>query len=299
MQRPEFLKRGDRVIVISPSGKIDREIVKRGMAVLSEWGLNAVCGVSCNSEYGRFAGDDNARLSDLKEALLSGDIKAVFCSRGGYGAVRLLEGISDETIAFSPKWLVGYSDISLLHAAFRKAGVVSLHAPMMKHLAEEKNDLSSKLLREMLFGDFTGYSSEGHVLNRQGHATGTLFGGNLSVLFGLRGTPYDQIKKGDILFVEDTGERPYHIERMFYNLKLSGLLASLSGLIVGQFTDYKEDLSIGMTVYEMINEMVRDYDYPVCFNYPVGHVKNNWPMPEGMEMNLTVTKDKVVLEAVK
>ncbi len=295
MQIPEFLKAGDKVMLISPSGKIEEEIVKRGMNVLSDWGLDPIRGMACLSRCGRFAGDDNARFSDLESALLSENIKAVFCSRGGYGAVRLLEKISDKMISSLPKWLIGYSDITLLHAAFRKAGIISLHAPMMKHLAEEKDDISSNMLRDILFGNFISYTIEKHVLNRQGNACGTLFGGNLSVLLGLRGTPYDQIKKGDILFVEDIGERPYHLERMFYNLKLGGVLESLSGLIVGQFTDYKEDLSMGMTVYEMISNMIKDYGYPVCFNFPIGHVKNNWPMLEGMKMNLVVTERNVVL----
>lgn len=295
MHIPQFLTPGDKVLVVSPSGKIDGEIVDRGMTVLSKWGLVPVCGTSCKSSCGRFAGDDDARFLDLKNALSSADVKAVFCSRGGYGAVRLLERLSDDMIAARPKWLVGYSDITLLHAAFRKAGIVSLHAPMMKHLAEDKDDRASGLLRDMLFGKWPAYTVEGHPLNRPGTAVAPLFGGNLSVLSGLRGTPFDVIKKGDILFVEDIAERPYHVERMFYNLKLSGVLPSLSGLIVGQFTDYVEDSSLGMTVYEMIRNMVAAYDYPVCFGFPVGHVKDNFPMPEGMPVRLSVTAKRVVL----
>lgn len=295
MYIPEFLKQGDKVMVVSPSGKIDSEIVDRGMAVLAEWGLDPVCGCSGKSVCGRFAGDDKARFLDLKDAWQSDEIKAVFCSRGGYGAIRLLDKITDDMIAARPKWFVGYSDITLLHAAHRRAGVVSLHAPMMKHLAEDKNDRASGLLREVLFGRFSGYTVPGHPLNRPGSTVGPLFGGNLSVLSGLRGTPYDQIKEGDILFVEDIAERPYHLERMFYNLKLGGVLRSLSGLIVGRFTDYEEDCSLGMTVYEMIKNMVAEYDYPVCFGFPVGHVKENFPMPEGMPVQLSVTTEQVAL----
>ena len=179
MQIPEFLKTGDKVMVISPSGKIEEEIVKKGMDVLSDWGLDPIPGMACLSRCGRFAGDDNVRFSDLKSALFSENIKAIFCSRGGYGAVRLLDKISDKMIFSLPKWLIGYSDITLLHAAFRKAGIISLHAPMMKHLAEEKDDVSSNMLRDILFGNFVSYTVGKHVLNRQGNACGTLFGAHI------------------------------------------------------------------------------------------------------------------------
>lgn len=296
MQRPDFLTTGDRIMIVSPSGKVDPGYVEGAMQTFREWGFDPVAGEFALSECGRFAGDDKSRLYDLQEVLCDDKVKAIFCSRGGYGAIRLLDEISSEWISDRPKWLIGYSDITALHALFRREGVMSLHAPMAKHLTVDKEDEASHALRNFLLGNQSGYGVDGHPLNHPGWAEGVLFGGNLSVLFGLRGTLYDQIKPGDILFIEDIAERPYHIERMMYNLRMGGILENLSGLIVGRFTDYEEDLSMGRTLYETISEMTRSYGYPVCFGFPVGHVSRNLPMPEGAKTRLSVEKDRVELK---
>ncbi|MCP9612411.1 S66 peptidase family protein [Coprobacter tertius] len=298
MKRPEYLKQGDKIAIISPSGKVERRYIEGAERTLREWGLEPIIAMHCLSECGRFAGKDEARLQDLKEVLCNPSIRAVLCSRGGYGAIRLLEKIDTSWISDNPKWLIGYSDISALHAIFRKAGVISLHAPMAKHLTDNSDNMPAIVMRDLLFGKWPVYRTKTHPLNRFGKSEGTLFGGNLSVLFGLRGTPYDQISEGDILFIEDIAERPYHLERMMYNLKMSGILSKLSGFIVGKFTDYEEDLSIGKTVYEMMAEMVAPYDYPVCFDFPIGHVPMNFPIPESAEAQLTVSENGAVLKII-
>ena len=298
MKRPEYLKQGDKIAIISPSGKVERRYIEGAERTLREWGLEPIIAMHCLSECGRFAGKDEARLQDLKEVLCNPSIRAVLCSRGGYGAIRLLEKIDTSWISDNPKWLIGYSDISALHAIFRKAGVISLHAPMAKHLTDNSDNMPAIVMRDLLFGKWPVYRTKTHPLNRFGKSEGMLFGGNLSVLFGLRGTPYDQISEGDILFIEDIAERPYHLERMMYNLKMSGILSKLSGFIVGKFTDYEEDLSIGKTVYEMMAEMVAPYDYPVCFDFPIGHVPMNFPIPESAEAQLTVSENGAVLKII-
>lgn len=297
MIAPSPLRPGDRVCIISPSSNISEKIVIGQKARLESWGLQVEIAPHALGSYHKFSGTVAQRLADIQQAFDNPEIRAVFCSRGGYGAVHLLEHLDLTAFSRSPKWLVGFSDITALHNLLQRNGFQSLHAPMGRHLAEEAADQPQTVeLRDTLFGNpHTVTQKEGHKLNLSGTAEGILRGGNLSVFYGLRGTPYDIPAPGTILVIEDVGERPYHIERMMYNLKLGGLLPRLSGLIVGQFTEYVEDNAIGCTVYEMIHEMVRPYGYPVCFNFPVGHVPCNTPLILGASYKLTVKKGHVEL----
>lgn len=299
MQKPDALTSGDTVMIVSPASVIDVSLIEWAERVLAGWGLKVVRGKYCEGHCGSFSGTIEERLYDFREALLNPEVKAIICSRGGYGAVHLLSLIDPELINRNPKWMIGFSDISALHAAFLSAGVMSLHASMCKHLTEEPVDHPvTCLIRDILFGTMPGYVVPGHQLNRPGGAEGVLCGGNLAVLCGLLRTPYDIFQRGRILFVEDIAEKPYKLERMFYNLKLSGILKELSGLIVGQFTEYEEDPGLGYTVYEMISDMVKEYDYPVCFGFPAGHVCNNYPLIEGAFVNYSVTNKSVMLNFV-
>lgn len=293
---PPFLNNGDLVTIISPSGKIDSNFLKGAKKRLESWGLKVIIAKHAASEHGRFAGSTRQRLEDLQNALDCNKSKAILCSRGGYGAVHLIDKLNFDKFNANPKWLLGYSDITLLHALMQKNGYRSIHSLMARHLAvEDKDDVNSLHLKNILFGQIPSYYSPKHKLNIKGKNVGVLKGGNLSVLYGLRGTPYDLQPKGTILFLEDIGERPYHIDRMMNNLKLGGVLENLSGLIVGQFTEYEEDLSIGKEVYDMIAELTAPYGYPVCFNFPVGHVTNNVPLICGAEVELDVTQNGATL----
>lgn len=287
---PPPLRSGDKIMIVSPAGKVDSGFVSGAEKRLKGWGFAPVRGKHCTGEYGRFSGTLNERLDDLSAALSDPSVKAVLCSRGGYGAVQLLDRLDLGKLMPEPKWLIGYSDITLLHACFGAAGVASLHGPMCRHLCEAgENDVASARLKDILSGVFPEYRLPVHPFNRCGDASGRLAGGNLSVLQGLRGTRFDFDPAGTILFLEDIGEAPYRIERMLYNLKLSGVFSELVGLIVGQFTNYDEDLSLGHTIYEMIAGMVGGYDYPVCFDFPVGHVTANYPLIQGAGTRLSVT----------
>ena len=289
IQFPPYLQEGDRVTIISPAGKIDKNFLKDAKKTLESWGLEVVISKHAAGEAGRFSGSVKQRTADLQWAMDDESTKAILCSRGGYGAIHLIDQIDFTKFRENPKWLLGYSDITLLHELLQYNGFASVHSPMARHLSvEPKDDVCSLHLKNLLFGELPTYQSPKHKLNIKGTAKGTLRGGNLSVLYGLRGTPYDFPAEGTILFIEDIGERPYHIDRMMNNLKLGGVLEKLSGLIVGQFTEYEEDLSIGKEVYEMIADMVTPYGYPVCFNFPVGHVVNNVPLICGCETELTV-----------
>ena len=195
--------------------------------------------------------------------------------------------------------MLGFSDITALHNLFQKNGYASLHSLMARHLTvEPEEDPCVAYLKDILFGNLPVYTCEKHKLNRQGTAEGILRGGNMAVAYGLRGTPYDIPAEGTILFLEDVSERPHAIERMMYNLKLGGVLEKLSGLIIGQFTEYEEDCSLGKELYPALADLVKEYDYPVCFNFPVGHVTHNLPLINGAKVELTVGKKNVELKFI-
>ena len=299
---PPYLHEGDRVVILSPSGKIDKAFLKGARKRLESWGLEVVMARHAGSSCGTYAGSIRQRLEDLQEAMDDEKAKVIFCSRGGYGAVHLVDKLDFSRFSRHPKWLVGFSDITALHNVFQANGFTSLHAPMARHLTvEPEDDFCTQALRGILFGAATtaeggfSYTCEAHKLNHQGTAEGILRGGNFAVFNGLRGTPYDIPPAGTMLFIEDVGERPHAIERMMYNLKLGGVLERLSGLIIGQFTEYEEKKQLGKELYAALADVVKDYDYPVCFNFPVGHVTMNLPLVCGAAVTLEVGRKEVKL----
>lgn len=291
---PRPLKQGDSVAIVSPASKIDTKLVDGACATLESWGFRPVVGSCCKGECGSFSGTVGQRLGDLRAALENPDVRAVLCSRGGYGVVQMIEHFRDSMWNNDPKWLIGFSDISALHAVSVHAGVVSVHASMCKLLTEHPDCQCSHTLHDILTGKLPDYEVAGDERNREGNVSGTVTGGNLAVLSGLISTPYDLLKKDHILFIEDISEAIYRVERMLYTLRLNGTLARTKALIVGQFTDYKPSVD-HQCMYDMIEKMVADYDFPVAYNFPVGHVDYNLPILEGAQANLTVTKDKVRL----
>lgn len=285
---PPYLQEGDRIIILSPSGKIDKAFLKGACERLESWGLEVVLAKHAGGADGRYAGTIKQRLGDLQAALDDERAKAILCSRGGYGAVHLVDKLDLTKFRRHPKWLIGFSDITVFHNLLQANGFVSLHAPMARHLTvEPADDFCTQTLRKILGGCFASeasplaYTCPSHPLNHPGKGEGILRGGNLAVFYGLRGTPYDIPAEGTILFIEDVGERPHAIERMLYNLKLGGVLAKLSGLVIGQFTEYEEDHSLGKDLYGAMADLLREYHYPVCFNFPVGHVSRNLPLLSG------------------
>lgn len=291
---PRPLKQGDSVAIVSPASKIDAKLVDGACATLEAWGFRHVVGSCCKGECGSFSGTVGQRLGDLRAALENPDVRAVLCSRGGYGVVQMIEHFRDSMWSNDPKWLIGFSDISALHAVSVHAGVVSVHASMCKLLTEHPDCQCSHTLHDILTGKLPDYEVAGDERNREGSVSGTVTGGNLAVLSGLISTPYDLLKKDHILFIEDISEAIYRVERMLYTLRLNGTLARTKALIVGQFTDYKPSVD-HQCMYDMIEKMVADYDFPVAYNFPVGHVDYNLPILEGAQADLTVTKDKVRL----
>ena len=299
MKRPPFLKLNDRAVIVSPSGNVSPAYVNKAKDILEEWGLIVSISENALRETGRFSGFIEQRLADLQAAMDNPDVKLIFCSRGGYGAVHLLDRINFTSIKDNPKWLIGFSDITALHAALQSHGVMSIHGPMAKHFSDEgAANLSVLYTKAAVSGKDLNYTIpvEYPFLNRLGKATGTLFGGNLSVYTSLLGSNYINIPRNGILFLEDIGEEPYRIDRMIYQLKIAGVFNKIKGLIIGQFTEYEEDNRMYGTLYDSILSAVKEFDFPVCFGFPVGHTRINLPIVMGGKATLTIKKDTVLLK---
>ena len=278
--------------IISPSGVIDPTYIDQASARLRAWGYKVSEGAYARAQWGRFAGTDEERASDLNAALEDSDVDFILCARGGYGLQRIID-----RIAPIGKPIIGFSDITALHQLSAYHDQFSIHGIMCKHIATLPEDSEPIMaLRRLLADEHMDYYWPAHPLNQLGTAYAPIVGGNLSVLYGLQGTRYglrDELfrEQFPILLIEDICERHYHIDRMIRNLKLSGVLAHLSGLIVGQFTDCEDDPGMQQTVYETIKEAVAEYDYPVLFDAPIGHVERNLPLWLGLPTQLTVTKE--------
>ena len=299
MVMPPFLKPGDRIAVISPSSMPEAETVEAGCKVLREWGYEPVVGSHALASYHGFAGTIGERTEDLLWALRDTTIRAIMCTRGGDGAVQLLPHIPLREFRQNPKWLIGFSDITALHSASVQAGVMSIHGSMCHAIsAQGGTDSVSVMLRQLLVGQLPDYQVEPHPLNQQGTAEGMLVGGNFSVFCGLAGSPYDFLNRapeGLILFIEDTDEQMTKVDRMLHLLEVRGVLGRLKGIVVGHFTKYKHPENDFDDMYHMLHEYLQHYDIPVCYGFPVGHKRPNFPLIEGCRVRLTVSDEGVYL----
>ncbi len=294
---PPYLQPNDQIRIVSPSGIIQPEFIEGAKKTLQQWGFQVTEGDFTRSQYGRFAGTKEQRATDLQKAFDDRDVKAILCSRGGYGLAQIVDKLDFTEFLKNPKWLIGFSDITILHNVLTNLGVASIHGIMAKHLTElPENSQPVLQLKNMLTGKLPEYIIENNSFNRAGKITGKLIGGNLSVLMGLRGSKFDLPYKGNILFIEDIAEKPYHIDRMMQNLRFSGVLSQISGLIVGQFSDCDEDPLMNQSIAEIISDAVQGYEYPVCFNFPSGHVDDNWPLILGKNVELNVNNTTVLLK---
>lgn len=285
---PKPLKKGDLIVITSPAGPIDEEKVTGAKKVLEDYGWRVRVAPHALGRHGNYSGSDDERYNDLAEALADPEVRAIICSRGGYGVVHLMERLSRLDLKKDPKWIVGFSDISALHALMATSNIASVHASMTDHIRKGADDPDNAALFAMLSGEKTSVSFPASPFDRPGIAQGRLLGGNLAVLADLIDTRYDIIQPDTVLFIEDVSEPIYKIERILYQLRLKGVLPNLAGLMVGQFTDYKPDKSYE-TMEQMVSDMVAPYKYPVAFNVPVGHVEHNIPLLESAKVTLKVT----------
>ncbi|MDR0712239.1 MAG: LD-carboxypeptidase [Prevotellaceae bacterium] len=291
--RPAFLKAGDTVGICAPARRVTRDDIRHATPIIESWGLQVRTGSNLFAGCNMLAGNDEQRAADLQALINDPSVKAILFARGGYGCARLLQKVDFSGLKKSPKWLTGYSDITAFHLALYRLGVESLHAAMpFKFTNEESVDS----LHAALFGHDVSRKFAPHELNVKGTATGRLTGGNLSIIYSLQATPYELLPNNAILFIEDVDEYLYHVDRMMFNLALSGKLSKLKALLVGGMTEMKNSAGgYGKSACEIISEHTRPLNIPVAFGFPAGHQDPNVALCLGREVRLEVTDERVTL----
>jgi len=297
MVTPPFLKRGDTVAIVSTARKITKSELEPALELMTNWGLKVVLGHTIGAEDHQFAGDDTLRTQDFQAMLDNPNITAIWCARGGYGTVRMLDRLNFSVFKKKPKWIIGYSDITVLHSHIHNFGIETLHAQMPLEIEKKTGETQQSIFRVLFGNDHSINYVTSDNKNRTGEATASLVGGNLSVLYSLCGSPSALNTEGKILFIEDLDEYLYHIDRMLQNLMRNGMLTNLAGLIVGGMTQMQDNtIPFGKTAYEIVMDVVREYDYPVCFDFPAGHLKDNRALILGREVQLIVGEKGITLK---
>lgn len=297
MVTPHFLNHGDTIGVVSTARKISTQELQPLLHLIESWGLKYVLGETINAESNQYAGDDSDRFKDFQKMLDDSIVKAIWCARGGYGTVRIIDRLDFSEFKKNPKWIVGYSDVTVLHSHIHNFGIETLHANMAIDIATKTQETRDSI-KKVLFGkDYEIKAASDNLLNRNGDAKGELIGGNLSLLYSLIGSPSELKTTGKILFIEDLDEMLYHIDRMMQNLKRNGLLKNIQGLIVGGMNDMKDNsIPFGKTAEEIVKEAVSEHNYPVCFDFPAGHINDNRALILGRIVNLGVSNEAVCLK---
>ncbi|MES2276383.1 MAG: LD-carboxypeptidase [Bacteroidota bacterium] len=304
---PPYLKPGDTIGITSPASYISLADIQPAVQLMESWGFKVEIGSTIGKKDFTYGGTDEERMADLQQMLDNPNIQAIMCARGGYGVVRIIDQLNFQQFKAQPKWLIGFSDITVLHSHINtNLGVATLHSKMCNSFpsdwtkAEPIQVTTILSIKQALIGEDMAYTAPASLYNRPGRAEGQLVGGNLSMIATLSGTKSDLETKGKILFVEDTDEYLYSIDRMFWNLKRSGKLAKLAGLVIGGFK-LKADTpgeEFGKTIYDIVMEKVKEYDYPVCFDFPVGHQRNNVALKCGVKHVLDVGANESNLRAL-
>ncbi len=295
---PPYLKKGDRVAVVSPSYVVDRAAVMNAVKIIESWGLQVTMGASCLAAEGPFAGTDSQRIIDLQLALDDSTVKAVMCTRGGYGMSRIIDKIDFTAFVASPKWIVGYSDITVLNMWVGTLfGVASIHGEMLLNYNNPARTARTiTTVRDLLFGKAPEYKWDGVTVNTN-TAKGILTGGNLAMLYSLAGTIARPETEGKILFIEDIGEYYYAVDRMLQSLRLAGMLNNLAGLLVGDFGDMQDQkIPFGKSVEEIVSEVAGSFGYPIFFGFPSGHSDDNPAIYLGREAAITADSSSLNLE---
>lgn len=293
---PPYLQKGDTIGIVCPAGFMPFENAEACIATLIQWGFKVKLGKTLGHQFHYFSGTDDERLTDLQNMIDDDTIKAILCARGGYGVTKIIDQVNFKKFKKHPKWIIGYSDITILHShMLKRHKTATLHAPMAAAFNDGENEFLLSI-QKALTGKKANYKAPVHPFNKTGNATGQLVGGNLALLAHLVGTPSEVSTKGKILFIEDIGEYIYNADRMMHQLKRSGKLDKLAGLIFGGFTDMKDTIiPFGITIEEVLHDVVKNFDYPVCYNFPVGHGMENYALKVGMDYELKVGKKGVGL----
>lgn len=291
---PESLSPGDEIRIVSTARKISHGEIEAAVNLLTDWGFKVSLGKNVFEKDRQFSGTDEQRLQDFQEALNDLNVKMILCARGGYGTVRIIDDIKWDSLKKQPKWIAGYSDITVLHSHLNKnVGIASLHCSMPVNFpTNAKEALDS--LKAAITGEELNYEFEPNPLNRPGSCNAEIVGGNLSILYSLSGTNSAIDTRGKILFLEDLDEYLYHVDRMIINLKRNGVLNELAGLVVGAMSEMNDNATpFGKTAEEIIAEAVQEFDFPVCFGFPAGHIKDNRALILGKKAKLTVDESRV------
>lgn len=290
MMQPKKLQQNDTIAIVSTARKITIDEVQPAIKLLEKWGLNVVIGDTIGFEDNQFAGNDDQRTSDFQKMLDNPKIKAIWCARGGYGTVRIIDKLDFSEFQKHPKWIIGYSDVTVLHSHIHNLGFKTLHATMPLDVTENTDDALNSL-RKCLFGEAISYEIQSSKENKLGIASGELVGGNLSMLYSLLGSA-TSIKTDDkILFIEDLDEYLYHIDRMLMNLKRNGYFNNLKALIVGGMTTMHDNkIPFGKNAKEIILEHLSEYNFPVIFDFPAGHLEDNNALIFGSKITVEVNK---------
>jgi len=293
MKSPPYLMPNDKVQIVSPSKIFDKDALEAGINILKSWKLEVILSANLYATYHQFSGTDDQRTSDLQSALDDSNIKAIFCVRGGYGTGRIIDQLDFTKFIKNPKWICGFSDITFLLSKINTLNIQCLHSAMVSQFANSDYTKSTKALKNLLFGKSINYSIKSSRFNKWGSATAPVIGGNLTILHNQLDTKSEVDLKGKILFIEDVGEYLYHIDRMMVHLKRSNRLRHLKGLIVGYFSQMKDgEPTFCNSFEEIILESVREYNFPVVFNFPAGHIAPNFPIIFGRELHLDVQPGK-------
>lgn len=295
---PDFLKEGDEIGIISTARKITAEELKPAIDFFEKRNFKVRLGENIFAESHQFAGNDSQRTADFQQMLDNPNVKAVFFARGGYGSVRIIDKIDFGKFLNKPKWLCGYSDISVIHSHVHNLGVKTLHGTMpINFPADGSSNIALESMMNAITGKANSYRLSEHPFNRVGEAKAVLCGGNLSILYSINASVSDLDTQGKILFIEDLDEYLYHIDRMMMSLKRAGKLKNLAGLIVGGMSDMNDNtVPFGKTAEEIIHECVSEYNYPVCYNFPAGHISENNALVLGSESRMIVKEKEVVVE---
>lgn len=293
MLKPNFIKEGDKIAIVSTARKISHAEVHEAVLLLKKWNLIPVLGKTIGIEHNQFAGEDAARSADFQDMLDNPEIKAIWCARGGYGTVRIIDQLDFSVFRMAPKWIIGYSDITVLHSHIHNLGIETIHAQMPIDI-HKGTEASRNSLKDTIFGTPISYTICAHSLNRIGSCSGQVVGGNLSMLYSLCGSSSSIDTSGKILCIEDLDEYLYHIDRMLQNIKRNGYFDELSGLIVGGMTDmHDNNVPFGKNAKEIIIDIVGEYDFPVVFDFPMGHIEDNRAVVFGADVSLIVKDDSV------
>jgi muramoyltetrapeptide carboxypeptidase len=284
---PPNLKKGDTVAIVATARKNIEDNLKPAISWLKKWGLEVVIGSTIGLDKDQLAGTDEQRAADFQKQLDNPNIKAIWCVRGGYGTVRMIDLLDFTKFKQSPKWIVGFSDVTVLHSHLNSMGYASIHGIMP--VSSKASEEAKETLRKALFGKHLEYTVRSEFMNKYGTAKGQLVGGNLSILYSLFGSPSAIDCSDKILFIEDLDEYLYHIDRMMMNLKRNGCLENLKGIIVGGMTKMKDnEIPWGKNALEIIQDVTKNYNIPILYNFPAGHMADNRALIFGKEVTIEV-----------